>query len=378
MVASICHAREVAKREPTILGREGLSALLDTLRANGYQLVGPVVRAGAIAYEAIAGLDDLPAGWSDSQEPGRYRLSRNDSPALFAYTVGPQSWKKFLPGAVTTLWQAKRQPDGGFVIAEPPTAAGNYAFIGVRPCELAAISIQDRVLQGGEYCSTAYLARRQKNFLLAVNCTRPGGTCFCHSWGTGPKASANFDLVLTELLSPPGQRFLLEIGSATGAEIAVQIPQQIASPHELAESAQLLERASHQMGRTLATAGVKELLARNIEHPHWESVAERCLGCANCTMVCPTCFCTTLSDTTNLTGDQAERVASWDSCFTLAYSYLHGGSVRSSRQARYRQWLTHKLSNWFAQFGEAGCVGCGRCITWCPVGIDLTAEVGAL
>ncbi len=132
------------------------------------------------------------------------------------------------------------------------------------------------------------------------------------------------------------------------------------------------------MGRSMDTSGIKELLYRNLDHPCWENVASRCLTCANCTMVCPTCFCAAVEDTTDLTGERAERWRRWDSCFTMDFSYIAGGSVRSSPKARYRQWMTHKLASWIDQFGTSGCVGCGRCITWCPVGIDITEEVRAI
>jgi sulfhydrogenase subunit beta (sulfur reductase) len=132
------------------------------------------------------------------------------------------------------------------------------------------------------------------------------------------------------------------------------------------------------MGRTMDTKGIKELLYRNYENPRWDDVAKRCLTCGNCTMVCPTCFCTTVEDITDLTGEHVERWRKLDSCFTMDFSYIHGGSVRSSPRARYRQWMTHKLATWIDQFGTSGCVGCGRCITWCPVGIDITEETGAI
>ena len=132
------------------------------------------------------------------------------------------------------------------------------------------------------------------------------------------------------------------------------------------------------MGRSLDQEGLKELLYENRNHPRWDDVADRCLSCANCTMVCPTCFCTTVEDSTDLTGDTAERVRRWDSCFTMDFSYIHGGAVRKSVKSRYRQWMTHKLGTWQDQFGSSGCVGCGRCITWCPVGIDITEEVAAM
>ncbi len=115
----------------------------------------------------------------------------------------------------------------------------------------------------------------------------------------------------------------------------------------------------------------------NLDHPIWDDIAARCLACTNCTLVCPTCFCSTVEDATDLLGT-ATRTRRWDSCFSSDFSNLHGHPVRSSTRSKYRQWMTHKLSYWYDQFGMSGCVGCGRCITWCPVAIDITAEMAQL
>ena len=151
-----------------------------------------------------------------------------------------------------------------------------------------------------------------------------------------------------------------------------------AEERDLTRREQIIEGAAQRMGRELDTTGLRELLQDSLEHPRWDEVAERCLTCGNCTMVCPTCFCTTVEDVTDLSGEQAERWRSWDTCFSLDHSYVHGGSVRPTGRSRYRQWLTHKLGTWWDQFGTSGCVGCGRCIAWCPVGIDITEEAEAL
>jgi len=158
----------------------------------------------------------------------------------------------------------------------------------------------------------------------------------------------------------------------------MEVPRGRAASKDLVAAQQAVDRAAGQMGRTMDTAGIKELLYRSYDHPRWDDVAKRCLTCANCTMVCPTCFCSTVEDTSDLKGEHAERWRKWDSCFTMDFSYIHGGSVRSTPRARYRQWMTHKLATWIDQFGTSGCVGCGRCITWCPVGIDITEEVRAI
>jgi len=359
------------------LSHQGLRALIEVLLARGYQVLGPTVRDGAIVYDRITKLDDLPEGWTDRQEAGRYRLEKRADKALFGYAVGPQSWKRFLHPPIERLWQARRD-DGGFAVIDVEQTTPRLAFLGVRSCELHAITIQDRVFTGGPYLDTGYQRRRQDNFIIAVNCGEAGGTCFCVSMNTGPKAQAGFDLALTELLNKSQHSFLVEVGSVCGGEVLATLPYQPASPDESAAADAVVARTATHMGRRLDTNGIKELLQGNPNHPRWDDVAARCLTCANCTMVCPTCFCTTVEDHTDLAGQTAERIRRWDSCFTLAFSYIHGGSVRKENRSRYRQWMTHKLASWIDQFGMSGCVGCGRCITWCPVGIDITEEAAAI
>jgi len=372
-----------------------LADLVDALRAEGYTVIAPTLRDGAIVYDAIESAAELPRGWEDVQAPGSYRLRRRDDQALFAHTVGPQSWKRLLHPPRMRLWQAARTAEG-FTVAPDDDVPPRYAFLGVRGCDLQAIAVQDRVLLEGAHVDPIYRARRAPAFVVAVHCGRAGGTCFCVSMGTGPRAAGAFDLALTELLEDGRHRLLVEVGSARGAAMLAAMDALDAKPAadapdgatrratapatdaDVAAGDAAVARAAEQMGRTMDAAGLRELLAGTLDHPRWADVASRCLTCANCTMVCPTCFCTTVEDVTDLTGDHAERWRRWDSCFTLDFSYIHGGSVRASGLSRYRQWLTHKLGTWHDQFGTSGCVGCGRCIAWCPVGIDLTEEIAAL
>ncbi len=360
-----------------VIDEKGLQALIEALRHRGYRVIGPTVGGGAIVYDDIDELGDLPRGFADEQEAGRYKLVRRSDAALFGYAVGPQSWKKFLHQPMLRLWRAERKGLDVAVEAEPP-AAEKLAFLGVRACELHAIAIQDRVLMGGEYVDPHYEARREGAFIVAVNCGEAGGTCFCVSMGAGPQVTNNFDLALTELLSATEHSFLIEAGSPAGAEILAELPRRPAAPEHLDAAAQVVAHAAASMGRTMPGEDIHALLMRNLQHSRWEEVAQRCLSCANCTMVCPTCFCTSVEDHNDLAGVESSRTRRWDSCFTMDYSYIHGGSVRSSVSSRYRQWMTHKLSTWFDQFGTSGCVGCGRCVTWCPVGIDITQETWAI
>ena len=360
-----------------LVEHQDFQCLLDVLQQQGYELVGPTIREGAIAYDTIASVDDLPIGWTDEQEGGIYRLKRRDDRALFGYVVGPHSWKKYLFPPRLRLWQAERKGQEIKMSPESPEAR-KLAFIGVRSCELHAIAIQDQVFLEGAAVDPHYQARRSHIFTVAVNCTQAGGTCFCGSMETGPKATTGFDLALTEIFESERHYFVIEVGTEAGTQVLSNVPHAPATEHQQALGEQIVAQTAQQMGRTLDAQGIKELLYDNLEHPRWDDVASRCLTCANCTMVCPTCFCSTVEDTTDLTGDHAERWRYWDSCFTMDFSSLHGGSVRSSARSRYRQWMTHKLATWIDQFGTSGCVGCGRCITWCPVAIDITEEVKAI
>jgi ferredoxin len=362
--------------ESAILPRPRLDQLLTALVADGYTLVGPTLRDGAIDYQEIRGSDDLPAGLTAVHEPGSYRLAKREDDALFGWAVGPQSFKaRFFPPRLR-LWQARRE-NGGFTVDATSPEPPRLALIGARSCDLHAIAIQDRTFVSDQHADPDYAARRRDVFVVAVNCGVAGGTCFCVSMGTGPRATAGFDLALTELLDGD-HRFLVEVGTVRGAALVERLGAAPASEDDRRAAAAVVAQTAASMGRRLETKGIKDLLYRNPEHPRWDAVAARCLACANCTLVCPTCFCSTVTDVTDLTGDHAERWRTWDSCFTLDHSYLHGGSVRASTRARYRQWLTHKLASWIDQFGTSGCVGCGRCVTWCPVGIDLTEEVAAI
>jgi len=364
--------------QPKIFGIEGLDALVRHLRAGGHEVLGPTVRDGAVVYGPLTSVDDLPAGRRDEFGPAHYRLLAEAAPARFGYTLGAQGWKGFLHPEAVTLWRARRGAAGVEIEAGDAPPAAPRALLGVRACELAAIRLQDRVLRDGPVPDPVYAVRRERVFVVAVNCTAAAATCFCASMGTGPEATAGADLVLTELAEAAGVRYLCAAGSPRGAEVLARLPGAPAAAAEQAAAARAVEGARAQMGRVLEADGVREALRANPDHPRWDEVAARCLGCGNCTLVCPTCFCTTVEDVTDLTGAELGRRRVWDSCFTLEFSYIHGGSVRPSARARYRQWLTHKLSTWWDQFGSSGCVGCGRCIVWCPAGIDLTEEVRAI
>lgn len=354
-----------------------LQHLIAALQKKGYDTIGPVREDDSIVYEKIKSVDELPVGWIDEQLPGTYRISKTDGQAYFGYTLPAQSWKRFLYPPFTKLFSA-RKVGKSLELEEKKDTAPRCAFIGVRPCELRAIAIQDKVFASGSYRDNNYMALRKDNFIVAVNCGQAGNNCFCTSMKTGPKADTGFDLSLTEIARENPHYFVVESGSEKGASIIEEIGASKAVIEEITAADDVTRGTSAQIRKSMSIDGLPELLAGSLDHPHWNDVAKRCLTCGNCTMVCPTCFCTTAEDVTDLTGEHAERWLHWASCFEFDFTYTHPAAVRQSGESRYRHWITHKLGTWHDQFGSSGCVGCGRCIAWCPTGIDITEEMNAL
>jgi sulfhydrogenase subunit beta (sulfur reductase) len=356
-----------------VLPRGDLQRLLDALSVKGYRIVGPMVRDGSVVWETVRSVSDLPIGWRDRQEPGRYQLEQIGSHEVFGVVHGPQSLKQFVFAPREPLLQIERTKDG---FATRPTLpqSEKVAVIGARACDLAGLAIQDRIFLRDAYPDPYYATRREGLFVVAVNCIRALATCFCASMETGPRAKHGFDLALTEV----DDQLLIEAGSEAGRDLLCSLSLSTGSEPLSVEAATRIEACAQSQVRQLDHSRLPQALYEAHEHPRWDEVAGRCLACANCTMVCPTCFCHTVEETPDLSHQQTAHARLWDSCFTQEHGYIHGKNMRPTIKDRYRMWLTHKLASWIDQFGTSGCVGCGRCITWCPVGIDLTEELSAL
>ncbi len=367
-------AQSASDQIPGWLPHERLQDLLDALGRAGYQCVGPKLRDGAILYEHIDSAGDLPKGVSVEQAPGSYRASITDSARRFAWANGPQAIKPFVFAPHETLWRAKRCEDGSLVFDAQPPANKPLAVIGARACDLAALALQDKHFLGGDYPDPNYARRRGNMFVVAVHCSHPAQTCFCVSTGDGPRATFGFDIAMSELENG----FVAESGSERGAAILDGLHLQGATAEQTATSDDQSRHAAEVQQRALPGRNLQASLFANLEHSRWKDVAERCLSCGNCTSVCPTCFCHSEAEVPKLDGNSSEHEREWDSCFTKGHSHVHGFTVRPDTRTRYRQWLTHKLGGWHAQYGRSGCVGCGRCISWCPVGIDITQEADAI
>ncbi len=358
----------------SFLPRPRLQALIDALHAAGFRCIGPRVAEGVIAYDALEEAAQLPWGVSETQAPGHYRLGASDTQRCFAWANGPQALKPLLFAPRENLWRSRRAADGGLRFEETLPGSAPLAVIGVRPCDIAALALQDQHFLQQEVSDPYYARRRRDLFLVAVNCTHPAATCFCVSTGDGPRASEGYDIALTEL----ADGYLLEAHSERGRDIAAALPLETAAEAHIAAADTALQQAAEAQQRRLPGTDLQAPLFANLNHPRWDEVAARCLSCGNCTSVCPTCFCYSEHDAPALDGGEVTHSREWDSCFTQGHSYIHGITIRAETAPRYRQWLTHKLGSWHAQYGRSGCVGCGRCLTWCPVGIDLTEEAAAI
>ncbi len=358
----------------SVIEADALDALIVELDRRGYRVLAPVLERGALTIAPVSGAADLPRGLRDEQAPGHYRLVQGGASDYFGYTLAAAGWKQLFLPSRARLWAGRSEAGGVRFeadLSEPPRSA----LIGVRACDLAAIAVQDRVFLDGPVQDANYRRRRAECFVVGVNCATPADTCFCGSMGCGPKASAGYDLALTELTAPD-HRFLVECATSEGESVLAVLPSRPCRPEDSRAAESAWRAAQAGLTRTMP-AGIRDELKQSYASPRWEEIAERCLACGNCTLVCPTCFCTAVEDTTDLAGGFA-RSRRWDSCFTAEHSYIHGGSVHASTASRYRQWMTHKLSTWWDQFGTSGCTGCGRCIAWCPAAIDITAEAHAL
>jgi len=355
------------------LQRPDLQALLDILRTRGYECIGPVARDGVIQYLPLTKISQLPQGLQDQQAPGKYRLVQQGHERLFAWANGSQGIKPFVFASKEVLWRCAQEGKGNLKFEDAKPRPHKIAIIGARACDIAALYIQDKHFLQDQYQDPYYAARRQGLAIVAVNCSHSADTCFCASTGDGPEVTYGFDISLSEL----DDGYLVEARSQFGGHLLQQLPTQPATDSQLNQAREQLHTAAKQQ-RALPSRNLYQTLFARLEHKHWQQIEERCLACGNCTSVCPTCFCHAQTESPSIDGLHSEHRRHWDSCFNAGHSYIHGITIRATTAQRYRQWLTHKLGSWHEQYGRSGCVGCGRCISWCPVGIDITEEVAQI
>ncbi|MCD6046446.1 MAG: 4Fe-4S ferredoxin, iron-sulfur binding domain protein [Gammaproteobacteria bacterium] len=361
---------EVVKFMQYFLPHTSITDLLIKLHAQGYRCIGPQVQDSCIMYDTITEAKQLPWGTADQQSAGFYQLTESNSQRAFNWANSPSSIKPFLFKQQDTVWRVQRNTEGK-ISFQPVVEYESLALFGIRPCDLAAMIIQDKVFLESGAVDPRYEARRKALFLIVVNCNAPSANCFCISAGQDVEAKAHFDLAMTEIDSG----FVVTGGSEKAAKLIQELKLESASETHKSQAHNQLTQARNLQSKKLPE---KKLAQQEdlLNHPHWQEVAQRCFGCGTCTQVCPTCFCHKQSVQT--TSDGYEQVREWDSCFSEKHSYVNGAPLRKDVKSRYQQWLCHKMLYWEQQFSCEGCVGCGRCITWCPAQIDVTEELSKL
>ncbi len=354
--------------------RDHFDTLLTALHKLGAHCVGPTVMDDSIHYTTLTSSTQLPQQVHDHQGPGHYRLSTSTESRWFAWANGAQALKPLVFVPQEILWRSERDSEGNLQFSNSKQEPPLTAVIGVRACDLAALALQDQHFLDGLEQDSAYARRRQQLILIAVNCTHPSANCFCHSSGDGPEVKQDYDLLLDEL----DDGFAVRSASPMGEKICQQLQLEALTNSQQDEIKHANLRAIEQQTKHLPEGNLEQALKNLQGSGRWQQIAERCLSCGNCTAVCPSCFCHSQHDEPAANSMSSAHIRQWDSCFSHGHSYIHGMVIHNETRFRYRQWLTHKFSGWFEQYGRSGCVGCGRCITWCPVGIDVTEELHAL
>lgn len=350
------------------LPHDRLQDLIIALNKN-HKCIGPQVCDGAIVYDSLTDVSQLPRGAREEQLPGSYKLKTLNSNQFFLWANSMQAIKPLLFKPHETLWYVKKK-DGSLHFEPNDQKEKPVAIFGARACDIAAMVIQDKIFTQDKYININYQRRRENLFVVGVDCTYSSDNCFCVSAGGSTEVKDNFDIAMTEL----EDGFIARFKTDKGKKLLKSLKLKSATEEQQQKAKSLVEKAAKYQTKKLPEVDLKKVLFENLEHKNWDRVAEKCLACGNCTLVCPTCFCHDEFDVPSIDGQTSEHIKAWDSCFTSRFSHLSFGSVRHEIREYYRQWLTHKLGSWFDQFGTSGCVGCGRCITWCPVGIDITRE----
>lgn len=352
------------------LEKDRLIEVFERLKGD-YTVIAPKIEKGAILYQRVSAFEDLPFGYRDHQKPGYYRIEKIDTEKFFTYTHPVNSLKNFLHPPELTLMRIKKGDKRVRFSYDIPRE--RYAFFDVRACDLKALRILDGVfIEKNNFPDPYYRSLRENIFVVAVNCTYATDVCFCATLSSGPEVKEGFDICLTEIRDG----FVVEVGSKKGMELLKDMHLKEANKEQIKEKERRV--ANLKVREEKLPEDLRDRLYEAMEHPFWDQVAKRCLACTNCTQVCPTCFCFDVLEINDMDLKKSVRMRVWDSCFNPSFATVHKFNIRESIMSRYRQWLMHKFAYWVDQFDTLGCVGCGRCITWCPVGIDVLESVKEL
>lgn len=238
-------------------------------------------------------------------------------------------------------------------------------LLGIRPCDARANLLLDDVFVGANYKDVYYTNKRKNSIIIGLGCSKPLSTCFCTSCGGGPFSKEGLDILLMDI----GDKYIVQVVTDKGREVLTHKFTE-ASREEVRLAEKIKNEAEKRIKSLVEIEGIKEKLDRMFEHPFWNKLSERCLGCGVCTYLCPTCHCFDIAD--EAVNSEGKRVRNWDSCmFPLFTLQTSGHNPRPTGKERMRQRVMHKFNYFVENYKEQACVGCGRCIIDCPVNIDI-------
>ena len=333
---------KISKPYTFITTLEGLQKLLDFFVKRGFTVYGPVIKGKSWVFSEIHSISEVDLNYIRSILPPKKLLLPPKS-SIFSFKL-----------------------DDSFEVFESCDFK-NVVLFGVHPCDLKAIERLDAFfsLYPEDVC---YKARRQGLFIVGLTCNVVDEHCFCSSLGIDPEASTGFDILITQI----GESFLVESGSLKGLNILRELNFPEAKSEHLEAKMRHIEDLKSRFTKKADFKELDKIAKSKLDHKVWLETAEKCLSCGNCSMVCPVCYCFDVYDSLDLTLKEGARVMELDSCQLLEYAEVAlGGNFRRDRYQRLRHWMLCK-------FGAAGgstytsCVGCGRCLVYCPTSIDLT------
>jgi sulfhydrogenase subunit beta (sulfur reductase) len=325
---------------PKVVEKKKLAALGKAIIADGYRLFGPVLQDDGIV---LAEFDEEP----------EFDLAYKN------FKMSPKEF--FLPQSEVVCRFC-----GGEAIEGEAAPEEKRVIFGLRPCDARAIWLMDKVFLE-DPVDVYYEEKRKNTVVISLACSDPEDTCFCSSVGGSPAGSEGSDILVFDL----GEELVFDPVTARGEDFLGQFSKvtRDAAKKEIAEKDRIAEEGSSQMEK-LSLDGIAEKLAASYDSEMWDAPSQKCLGCGTCTFFCPTCHCFDVTDETFK--GEGRRVRTWDSCmYSLFTLHASGHNPRPSQKERTRQRFMHKFSYSKENHGELFCVGCGRCITHCPVNLDL-------
>jgi sulfhydrogenase subunit beta (sulfur reductase) len=313
-----------------------------------YDLFAPVQLAEGVAvFKKIDHPDEVDFSSSNTQKPAK-EVFFPQSETMFRYEkTGKQH-------QVTSTEEVERK----------------RVILGARPCDIQAVSLIDQVFSGKEFTDVYYVNKRKATTIIGMACDHPLSTCFCSSMKGGPFHREGSDLFLIDL----GEAYLVELLTEKGKTFQKNKFLKEALAKDINSAKEVEEKATPKTDGSLPVAGIGKRLDQMLESPFWERVQEKCIGCRICTYLCPTCHCFDIVD--EALTNKGQRVRNWDSCLSSLYSQeTSGHNPRPTNRERTRQRIMHKFNYFPKNFDQIACVGCGRCIIYCPVNFDIRQTI---